>query len=93
MDDRRFAGVKILETTSDVKHHMELDTGLAGLSGLRIDTYDFAKRRCVDVADVVKQIAIGTQLANDHHRGLLRVLRNANTKLENKVGMQTPEIK
>lgn len=46
-----------------------------------INTYDTVKSRRIDVADVVEQIAVGTELAHDHDRSVPRVLGYTDTKL------------
>lgn len=44
-------------------------------------TYNSIKCWWVDISDVVKEVAIGTEFADDHDRSVLRVGRNAHTKL------------
>lgn len=45
-------------------------------------TYDSVECWWVDISDVVEEVAIGTEFADDHDRSFLRVGRNAHTKLQ-----------
>lgn len=49
---------------------------------IRTRTYHFVQRRWIDIADVVEQVSIGTQLADDHDGRIARVLRYADAKLQ-----------
>lgn len=45
-------------------------------------TYHFEQGRRRNIPDVVKQISVVAKLANNHHGCFLRVLRNADAKLQ-----------
>lgn len=44
-------------------------------------TYDAIERRRGHVPDIIKEVTVGTQLADDHDRRHARVFRYADTKL------------
>lgn len=49
-------------------------------------TYDFVqRRRRLDVTDVVEQVTVRAELADDHHWNILRVLWNAHADLHQSI--------
>ncbi len=83
MNDRGLVFMEILQSMSNVKHNAQLYERSTARIGRNADrTYNFVKRWRRHVSNVVKEVAIGAELADDHDRRFLRVLGDTNSKLE-----------
>ena len=79
--------MQVLEPSRDVQHDAQL---LCDPDWLHVDdqpretdkcTYDAIERRRWHVPDIIKEVTVGAQLADDHNRRHARVFRYADTKL------------